>query len=197
MEISKRVTEIFEESVEVISKASNLIALQIAEASSLMIESLMSGGKILACGNGGSAADAQHFSAEMLNRYEKERPALPAIALTTDTSTLTAIANDYSYQDIFAKQVQALGQPKDTLLVITTSGNSENLSRAVHAAHAKEMHCVGLNGKTGGELSKLFTSGDVDIIVPGPSTARIQEVHGIVIHCFCDLIDQRLLGIHD
>lgn len=196
MEISERVTEIFDESIEVISKASNLIALQIAEASSLMIESLMSGGKILACGNGGSAADAQHFSAEMLNRFEKERPALPTIALTTDTSTLTSIANDYSYQDVFAKQIQALGQPKDTLLVITTSGNSENLSRAVHAAHEKEMRCVGLNGKTGGDLSKLLTSGDVDIIVPGPSTARIQEVHGIVIHCFCDLIDQRLLGEH-
>ena len=197
MEKPERVITIFEESIEVISKASNRIALQIAQASNLMIDSLMSGGKILVCGNGGSAADAQHFSAEMLNRFEKERPALAAIALTTDTSTLTSIANDYSYQDVFAKQIQALGQPKDTLLVITTSGNSENLLRAVHAAHAKEMHCVGLNGKAGGDLSKLFTSEDVDIIVPGPSTARIQEVHGIAIHCFCDLIDQQLLGVHD
>ena len=197
MEMTERIAEIFEESIEVISQASDLIALQIAEASSLMIESIMNGGKVLVCGNGGSAADAQHFSAEMLNRFEKERPALPAIALTTDTSTLTSIANDYSYQDIFAKQIQALGQPKDTLLVITTSGNSRNLLQAVHAAHEKEMRCVGLNGKTGGELSNLLASQDVDIIVPGPSTARIQEVHGIVIHCFCDLIDQRLLGVHD
>ena len=197
MEKPERVTAIFEEAIEVVSKAAVQLPPRIAEAASLMIESLMGGGKILVCGNGGSAADAQHFSAEMLNRFEIERPALPAIALTTDTSTLTSIANDYSYQDIFAKQIQALGQPKDTLLVITTSGNSENLLRAVQAAHEKEMHCVGLNGKTGGDLSKLFNSGDVDIIVPGPSTARIQEVHGIVIHCFCDLIDQQLLGTHD
>lgn len=197
MEASHRVLEIFGESVEVISKASNQVALQTAEAANLMIDSLLSGGKILACGNGGSAADAQHFSAEMLNRYEKVRPPLPAIALTTDTSTLTAIANDYSYRDIFAKQIQALGQPKDTLLVITTSGNSENLARAVVTAHEKEMRCVGLSGKSGGNLSKLFTSGDVDIVVQGPSTARIQEVHSIVIHCFCDLIDQRLLGTNE
>lgn len=196
MQSTQRVLQIFEESIEVISKASNQIALQTVEAADLMIESLLSGGKLLVCGNGGSAADAQHFSAEMLNRYEKERPALPAIALTTDSSTMTAIANDYDYQDVFAKQIQALGQPKDTLVVITTSGNSENLARAVAAAHEKEMRCVGLNGKTGGKLSKLLTSSDVDIVVQGPSTARIQEVHGIVIHCFCDLIDQHLLGIN-
>ena len=197
MNSSHRVLRIFEESIEVISQASSQIALQTVEAANLMIESLLSGGKLLVCGNGGSAADAQHFSAEMLNRYETERPSLPAIALTTDSSTMTAIANDYDYQDVFAKQVQALGQPKDTLLVITTSGNSENLARAVAAAHEKEMRCVGLNGKTGGKLSKLLTSSDVDIVVQGPSTARIQEVHGIVIHCFCDLIDQHLLGINE
>lgn len=196
MDAAHRVLEIFEESVEVISKASNQIALQTVEAADLMINSLLNGGKILVCGNGGSAADAQHFSAEMLNRFEKERPPLPALALTTDSSTITAVANDYSYEDIFSKQILAVGQPKDTLLVITTSGNSENLARAVTAAHEKEMHCVGLNGKTGGTLSKLFTSGDIDIVVQGPSTARIQEVHGIVIHCFCDLIDQRFLGIN-
>lgn len=197
MESSHRVLEIFEESVEVISTASKQIALLTAEAAELMIESLLSGGKLLVCGNGGSAADAQHFSAEMLNRYEKERPSLPAIALTTDSSTMTAIANDYDFKDVFAKQVSALGQPKDVLFVITTSGNSENLLQAVITAHEKQMRCVGLNGKTGGKLSKLFTSSDVDIVVQGPSTARIQEVHAIVIHCLCDLIDQHLLGINE
>ena len=196
MEPSRRVSQIFEESLETISNAANQITTQIEDAADLMIRSLMGGGKILVCGNGGSAADAQHFSSEMLNRFEQERPPLPAIALTTDASTLTSIANDYSYEDIFAKQIKAVGQPKDVLLVITTSGNSANLSRAVEAAHEKEMSCIALNGKTGGSLSKLFTSGDVNIIVPATSTARIQEVHGIVIHCFCDLIDRHLLGIY-
>jgi len=197
MEPAQRITKIFEDSLDSISTASRTITREIEEASKLMVNSLLAGGKILACGNGGSAADAQHFSGEMLNRFEIERPPLPAIALNTDTSTLTSIANDYAYRDIFAKQVQALGQPKDTLLVVTTSGNSDNLLQAVSVAHAKDMRCVALNGKGGGALSKLLTSGDVNIIVPGTSTARIQEVHGIIIHCFCDLIDQHLLGIND
>jgi D-sedoheptulose 7-phosphate isomerase len=197
MEPSQHIARIFEDSLDSIRKAASLIAPQVEEASILMIRSLFDGGKILVCGNGGSAADAQHFSAEMLNRFEMERPPLPAIALTTDTSTLTSIANDFTYQEVFAKQVRALGQPKDTLLVITTSGNSDNLSRAVSAAHDKDMCCVALNGKSGGDLSKLLTQGDVNIIVPGASTARIQEIHGIVIHCFCDLIDRHWLGIHD
>jgi len=193
MEPSKRIARIFEDSLDSISRAAVLITPQIEEASNMMIRSLLGGGKILVCGNGGSAADAQHFSAEMLNRFELERRPLPAIALTTDTSTLTSIANDFSYSEIFAKQVQALGQPEDTLFVITTSGNSDNLYRAIDTAHEKDMHCVVLNGKNGGELTKLLTSDDVNIIVPGTSTARIQEVHGIVIHCFCDLIDQHFL----
>jgi len=197
MEPAQRITKIFKDSLDSISTASRTITREIEEASKLMVNSLLAGGKILACGNGGSAADAQHFSGEMLNRFEIERPPLPAIALNTDTSTLTSIANDYAYRDIFAKQVQALGQPKDTLLVVTTSGNSDNLLQAVSVAHAKDMRCVALNGKGGGALSKLLTSGDVNIIVPGTSTARIQEVHGIIIHCFCDLIDQHLLGIND
>ena len=197
MEPSQRIARTFEDCLDSIRKAANLIAPQIEQASILMIHSLLDGGKILVCGNGGSAADAQHFSAEMLNRFEMERPPLPAIALTTDTSTLTSIANDFTYQEVFAKQIKALGQPKDTLLVITTSGNSDNLSRAVSAAHEKDMRCVALNGKSGGDLTKLLTQGDVNIIVPGASTARIQEIHGIVIHCFCDLIDRHWLGIND
>lgn len=197
MEPSQRIARTFEDCLDSIRKAANLIAPQIEQASILMIRSLLDGGKILVCGNGGSAADAQHFSAEMLNRFEMERPPLPAIALTTDTSTLTSIANDFTYQEVFAKQIKALGQPKDTLLVITTSGNSDNLSRAVSAAHEKDMRCVALNGKSGGDLTKLLTQGDVNIIVPGASTARIQEIHGIVIHCFCELIDRHWLGIND
>ena len=197
MQASNRITHIFRESIESIELASRVVTPQIEKAAKLMIDCLLGGGKILVAGNGGSAADAQHFSAEMLNRFESDRPPLPAMALTTDTSTLTAVANDFEYGQVFSKQISALGQPRDTLLVISTSGNSENLSQAVVAAHEKEMVCVALNGKQGGALSALLTGGDVDIIVPGKSTARIQEVHGIVIHCFCDLIDRHLLGIHD
>jgi D-sedoheptulose 7-phosphate isomerase len=159
-----------------------------------MIQALLTDRKILVCGNGGSAADAQHFSAELLNRFERERPGLPAISLTTDTSTLTAIANDYHFDDIFAKQVRALGQSGDVLLGITTSGNSRNVIRAVEAAHERDMICVALNGREGGEMTTVLTGNDVNICVPGSSTARIQEVHGIAIHCLCDLIDYQLLG---
>jgi len=197
MEKSQRIDAIFRESLESIEKAWKQVAPQIEKGAGIMIDSLLAGGKILAAGNGGSAADAQHFSAEMLNRFELDRPPLPAIALTTDTSTLTSIANDFEYRQVFSKQISALGQPGDTLLVISTSGNSSNLSQAVMAAHEKQMRCVALNGKGGGELSGLLTDEDADIVVPGKSTARIQEVHGIVIHCFCELIDRHLLGIHD
>ena len=197
MEKSQRIDAIFRESLESIENASKQVAPQIEKAAGIMIDSLLAGGKILVAGNGGSAADAQHFSAEMLNRFELDRPPLPAVALTTDTSTLTSIANDFDYQQVFSKQISALGQPGDTLLVISTSGNSSNLCQAVIAAHEKQMHCVALNGKQGGELSGLLTDRDADIVVPGKSTARIQEVHGIVIHCFCELIDRHLLGIHD
>ena len=197
MEKSQRIDAIFRESLESIEKAWKQVAPQIEKSAGIMIDSLLAGGKILAAGNGGSAADAQHFSAEMLNRFELDRPPLPAIALTTDTSTLTSIANDFEYRQVFSKQISALGQPGDTLLVISTSGNSSNLSQAVIAAHEKQIRCVALNGKGGGELSGLLTDEDADIVVPGKSTARIQEVHGIVIHCFCELIDRHLLGIHD
>jgi D-sedoheptulose 7-phosphate isomerase len=159
-----------------------------------MIQALLTDRKILACGNGGSAADAQHFSAELLNRFERERPGLPAISLTTDTSTITSIANDYTFDDIFAKQVRALGQSGDVLLGITTSGNSRNVIRAVEAAHERDITCVALNGREGGEITAVLAGQDVNICVPGASTARIQEVHGIVIHCLCDLIDYQLLG---
>ena len=175
---------------------SNLEALSpiLAKGADLMIEALLFDRKVLVCGNGGSAADSQHFSSELLNRFEQERPGLPAIALTTDSSTLTSIANDYHYDDIFSKQVRALGQPGDVLLAISTSGNSRNVVRAIEAAKEREMVVVALNGRDGGAMANALTENDVNICVDGPSTARIQEIHIIIIHCLCDLIDHQLLG---
>jgi phosphoheptose isomerase len=189
-----RITGHFEQSVATIQACMNAIAPSIAAAGTVMTEALVAGRKILACGNGGSAADAQHFSAEMLNRFETERPPLPAIALTTDGSTLTAIANDYRYDEVFAKQILALGQSGDVLMAITTSGNSANITAALRAAREREMSCVVINGRDGGAVAGMLGADDTQILVPGPSTARIQEVHGIVIHCLCDLIDHRLFG---
>lgn len=184
----------FEESLETKRDAMASIIPAIAEAGQLMVDSLRNGGKILSCGNGGSAGDAQHFSAELLNRFEIERPGLPAIALTTDSSTITAIANDYAYQDIFSKQVQALGGAADLLLAISTSGNSPNVVRAVDAAHEREMKVVALTGRDGGAILGALETTDVEIRVPAERTARIQEVHLLVIHTLCDLIDSALFG---
>lgn len=189
-----RVKNNFQESILTTRNCVEDLAPVIAQAAMLMIQALLSDRKILVCGNGGSAADAQHFSAELLNRFERERPGLPAISLTTDTSTITAIGNDYHFDDIFSKQVRALGQAGDVLLGISTSGNSRNVIRAIEAAHERGILCVALNGREGGEITGLLAGQDVNICVPGPSTARIQEVHGIVIHCLCDLIDYQLLG---
>jgi D-sedoheptulose 7-phosphate isomerase len=149
---------------------------------------------VLACGNGGSASDAQHFAAEFIGRFERERPGLAAIALTTDTSIITAIGNDYDFNSIFSKQVQALGQPGDVLLAITTSGNSANVLAAVEAAHAKEMTVIALTGRGGGKMNELLTETDVHICVPHERTARIQEVHILALHCLCDAVDLQLLG---
>jgi D-sedoheptulose 7-phosphate isomerase len=158
------------------------------------VNSLLKNGKILSCGNGGSAGDAQHFSAELLNRFEKERPGLPAMALTTDSSTLTAIANDYSYEEIFSKQVSALGQASDVLLAISTSGNSANVAAAMKAAQERKMLTVVLSGNDGGLMTGLLGNQDIEIRVPSNRTARIQEVHLVVIHCLCDFIDTQLFG---
>jgi len=189
-----RVRNAFQESQLTLRDNVDALTPPIAAGAALMIRALLTDRKILACGNGGSAADAQHFSAELLNRFERERPGLPGIALTTDTSTLTSIANDYHFDDVFAKQVRALGQPGDVLLGITTSGNSRNVIRAVEAAHERDMACVVLNGRDGGEIAAVLRPGDVNICVTGSSTARIQEVHALAIHCLCDLIDHQLLG---
>jgi len=189
-----RVLDHFRESIATKQGAAEVLAPAIVRAGAAMSASLRSGGKIMSCGNGGSAADAQHFSAELLGRFERERQGFPAIALTTDTSTLTAVANDYDYAEVFAKQLQALARPGDVLLAISTSGNSENVLRAVHTAHAGQVQVVALTGRDGGKIGAALGKGDVEIRVPAQHTTRIQEVHLLTIHCLCDLIDETLLG---
>jgi D-sedoheptulose 7-phosphate isomerase len=190
-----RVRRHFEESIATKQAAIGLAPV-IAAASATMTRCLLEDGKILSCGNGGSAADAQHFSSELLNRFELERPGLPALALTTDSSTLTSIANDYAFVEVFAKQVRALGQPEDVLLAISTSGNSENIVRAIHAAHERGLRVVALTGRDGGAIASALADGDIEIRVPAERTCRIQEVHLLIIHCLCDLIDAELLEPH-
>ncbi len=184
----------FDHSIETKRKSGPLLATPIAAAAQRIVVSLLQGGKVLSCGNGGSAGDAQHFSSEMLNRFERERPGLPALALTTDTSTLTSIANDYHFDEVFARQIRALGQAGDLLLAISTSGSSPNVLAAVAAAHEQEMGVVALTGRDGGELAQRLSDSDIEIRVPSDSTARIQEVHLLTIHCLCALIDEQLLG---
>ncbi len=193
-QLVSRVKRQFEQSIQAKVQATEPLAVPIARAVELMVKSLLASGKILACGNGGSAADAQHFSGELLNRFERERPPLAAIALTTDTSTLTAIANDYEYEQVFSKQVIALGLPGDVLFAISTSGNSKNVLRAVDAAHERDMRVVALTGRGGGEIAKALSTEDVHICVPHTQTPRIQEVHLLTLHCLCDGIDHQLLG---
>ncbi len=187
-----RIKALFTNSINAKQKSQVVLPDSIAAAGQLMISSLRAGKKVMACGNGGSAADAQHFAAELLNRFETERPELAGLALTTDSSTLTSIANDYAYTEIFAKQVRGLGIAGDTLLAISTSGNSPNVLQAIHAAHTKEINVVVLSGKDGGEISQHLKNSDVEIRVPSESTARIQEVHLLVLHCLCDQIDNEL-----
>ena len=195
MDAVARVRDHFAESIATKQMAAEQLVESIAAAGQVMSDALLDDGKILSCGNGGSAADSQHFSSELLNRFEMERPGLPAFALTTDSSTLTSISNDYSFEEIFSKQVRALGKPQDVLLGISTSGNSENVIRAIAAAHERSMKVVALTGRDGGRMAGVFAEGDVEIRVPATRTARIQEVHLLVIHCLCDLIDTTLLGV--
>ena len=194
IDLVARVSRHFSDSAQTKLTAVDVLAQPIVRATQVMVECLLANGKILACGNGGSAADSQHFAAEMLNRFERERPGLAAMALTTDTSTLTSIANDYEYKLVFSKQVLALGQPNDVLLAISTSGNSPNVVAAVRAAHEREMKVVALTGRGGGEIGKHLAAGDVHLCVPHDQTARIQEVHLLTLHCLCDGIDCLLLG---
>jgi len=195
MDLISRISQHFADSAQLKQQSKELLAGPLASASERMVECLMKEGKILSCGNGGSAADAQHFSAELLNRFEKERPPLAAMALSTDTSTITSIANDYHYNEVFSKQVRALGQPGDILLAISTSGNSANVMEAINAAHDRQMDVVALTGKKGGKIAALLGPNDVHICVPADRTARIQEVHLLCLHCMCDAIDSLLLGV--
>lgn len=190
----ERVQQIFNDSIQTKQRAAQELPQAIEQAADILVNALLNDGKILACGNGGSAADAQHFSSELLNRFECERPALPALSLTTDSSTLTSIANDYQYNEVFAKQISALGREGDALVAISTSGNSANVCEAVKAAHERGMRVVALTGGYGGQMVELLSPDDIEIRVPATQTARIQETHIVVIHCLCDLIDFKLFG---
>ena len=197
MDLIKRVSEHFRDSAQTKLDAIELLALPIAQAIEAMVGSLLNNGKILACGNGCSAADAQHLAAELVGRFEVERHELAAIALTTDTSIISAIANDYGYKMVFAKQVRALGQPGDVLLAISTSGNSPNVIEAITAAHANDLRVVALTGKGGGAIADILQETDVHICVPAERTSRIQETHLLTIHCLCDGIDCLLMGVEE
>ncbi len=195
MDLITRISNHFTDSAELKLQAVGALAAPIAAAAERMVQCLVNDGKIMSCGNGGSAADAQHFAAEMLNRFEIERPGLAAIALTTDSSTLTSIANDYDYNQVFSKQVRALGQTHDVLLAISTSGNSRNVMEAIVAAHERNLGVVALTGQTGGQIAAMLEPGDIHVCVPATNTARIQEVHILTLHCLCDAIDCLLLGV--
>ena len=197
MDMQNRIRQMFQASIDTKQQAMEVLVPFIEHASQVMVNTLLNEGKNLTCGNGGSAGDAQHFSSELLNRFERERPSLPAIALTTDSSTITSIANDYSYNEVFSKQIRALGQPGDVLLAISTSGNSPNVIEAIHAAHEREMRVVALTGKGGGEMGALLGPDDIHLCVPADRTARIQEVHLLTLHCLCDGIDCLFLGVEE
>jgi D-sedoheptulose 7-phosphate isomerase len=195
MALQNRIHGHFLASAQLKLDAAEALAPVIEAAAQTIVQCLTQGGKVLACGNGGSAADAQHFASAMINRFEQERPGLAAIALTTDSSTLTSVANDFTYEQVFARQIKALGLPGDILLAISTSGNSASVLEAVAAAHGRSMHILALTGHSGGSLAEQMTDADVLLCVPTASTARIQEVHLLIIHCLCDAVDSVLLGV--
>ncbi|OOE94316.1 phosphoheptose isomerase [Salinivibrio sp. MA351] len=190
------IKESFTESIQTQIAAAEAIPEYLSQSAQVMVQSLLNGNKILCCGNGGSAANAQHFASCLLNRFETERPSLPALALTTDTTTLTAVANDYSHDEVFSKQVRALGQAGDVLLAISTSGNSKDIIKAMEAAVTRDMTIIALTGKDGGEMAGLLGQRDVEVRIPSQRTARIQEGHLLTVHCLCDLIDQVLFPSH-
>ncbi len=197
MDLIPRISKHFMDSAQTKLDVAELLSLPVAQAIEMMAGSLLSDGKILACGNGGSAADAQHFAAELVGRFEVERQGLAAYALTTDSSIMTAVSNDYGFNHVFERQVQAMGRPGDVLLGISTSGNSVNVIEAIRAAHDNEMSVVALTGKDGGEIGRILKETDIHICVPVGRTARVQEVHLLIVHCLCDGIDSLLLGAEE
>jgi D-sedoheptulose 7-phosphate isomerase len=190
--LAGRISAHFAESAKLKLAAAEPLAAPLVRGIELLVDTLRGGGKVLSCGNGGSAADAQHFAAELVNRFERERPPLAAIALSTDTSALTSIANDYAYQQVFSKPLRAFGKRGDALLAISTSGNSANVIDAMHAAHELGIRVIALTGNGGGKMAALVRDDDVHLCVPHKITARIQEVHLLCIHCLCDGIDTLL-----
>jgi D-sedoheptulose 7-phosphate isomerase len=194
MDLTNRIRKHFDDSAQVKLQLKDNLAQPIADAAQALVACLTNDGKILSCGNGGSAADAQHFAAELINRFEIERPGLAAIALTTDSSVLTSIANDYDFSQVFSRQVRALGMHGDMLLAISTSGNSINVVEAIHAAHERDMRVIAITGRQGGTAGEILVAGDIHLCVNSESTARIQEVHLLILHCLCDAIDHLILG---
>lgn len=194
MDISSRISFHFDDSARVLAQSHQVLAEPLAVAIDMLVNAISNNGKVLACGNGGSAADAQHFIAELVGRFERDRIPFAGITLNADTSILTAVGNDYGFDNIFERQVQALGQPGDVLVAFTTSGNSANVIKAIRAAHEREMHVIALTGKKGGSVTGLLTDQDVHLCVPHDRTMRIQEVHSLALHVLCDGIDAMLLG---
>ena len=195
--LEQRIEQHFIDSADLKYQSAQALSKLVASGVQALLACVTGGGKVLACGNGGSAADAQHFAAEFVGRYERERPGLAAIALTTDSSILTALANDYDFSQVYARQVLALGQAGDLLLAISTSGNSANVLAAIDAAHERDMVVLALSGKGGGKMAQALRETDVHVCVPHERTARIQEVHLLVLHCLCDGVDFQLLGEQD
>ena len=189
-----RITQHFADSIDAKIRSADALPPLIAQAAELMVQSLLSDGKILACGNGGSAGDAQHFVSELLNRYDRERPSLPALSLCADSMTMSYIANDYSFNEVYSKQIRALGQQGDILLAISADGQCPNLVQAIQAAHDRDIHVIVLSGSDGGDMARILHPEELEIRVPDHSPQRIQEVHALVIHCICDLIDEFLFS---
>lgn len=194
MDLAQHLKKHFDEGIELRTRMAATLPAELARAGTALAGALKAGRKVLACGNGGSAADSQHFAAELVGRFERERPGLPAIALTVDTSALTAIANDYDYDRVFSKQVEALGNAGDFLLAISTSGNSKNVIAAMQAAHAKGLHVIALTGRDGGAMGRMLRDGDFHLNVAHPRTMRVQEVHLLAIHCLCEAVDTVIFG---